>query len=353
MTIRRSTFLLIAMALVGGAALAVPLAPKDRGAQAAPRHPAAEAAGSIAVTPASMPFEAPEPPDPPEPPEPPETPDPEDDVFVFIGNRGWLGVQIADVSDEKASELHLGEAHGALVQEVEEDSPAGRAGLAAGDVIVSYQGQRVEGAAALRRMVRETPAGRTAAIGISRDGSAQTLRVKIGERPRFPHAYSWRWEGGPPGGPGAFKELEHLKEFSFPGMKGYFFGGGPRLGVAVDDLTPQLAEYFGVRSGQGVLVKEVMEDTPAAKAGVKAGDVIIRLEKDPIGEISDLHRAVREHEGKKITLTVVRSRAEKDIEVALEAPPEGSRRGPGMREMQRNIRRAEEETRRAGALIEI
>jgi len=229
------------------------------------------------------------------------------DVFVFAGSHTWLGVRIDDLSDEKAGALKLRESFGALVTSVEEGSPAARAGIAENDVVVSYQGQRVESAATLRRFVRETPEDRTVSVGVMRDGSPKTFSVKIEARSHERH-----------GIPRGFHGPDfNFKEFKFPGT--WWSGGGPRLGVSVNDLNDQLAEYFGVKSGEGALVMEVMQGTPADKSGLKAGDVIVRIDDEAIGNPGDIREALRDKAGKDVSVTVVRNRKEMTLKASLEA----------------------------------
>src|SRR5512143_2148536 len=98
------------------------------------------------------------------------------------GGSSYLGVDIADVTSERLSALKLKEEHGAEVTMVDQDAPAGKAGLKEHDVILSVNGAAVESAAQLRRMIRETPAGRVVNLGISRDGQAQTIKVQLANR---------------------------------------------------------------------------------------------------------------------------------------------------------------------------
>jgi len=267
-------------------------------------------------------WDAPEPPDPPDPPDPPEPPEgaESDGFMVFSSGMTWLGVRIEEVSESKASALKMKEPHGALVTSVEESSPAQRAGLKEDDVVISYQGERVESAASLRRFVRETPAGRNVSVGVIRDGSERTFKVTIENRS---HGRSdLRGPGGWPG----FK----FKEFKIPGMK--WVGSGPRLGVAVDELNDQLAEYFGVKAGDGVLVTEVFAGTPAEKAGIKAGDVILRVDGQRIENSGDIHDAIHDKSGKDVDVMIMRDHRETTLKVTLEPSSEGEMRSflPGV-----------------------
>jgi membrane-associated protease RseP (regulator of RpoE activity) len=101
-----------------------------------------------------------------------------------------------------------------------------------------------------------------------------------------------------------------------------FFNEGPRLGISADDLTPQLAEHLGVTQGKGVLVLEVNEGSAAEKAGLKAGDCIVKVGADPVESVSDLHRALGHNSGsdekQNVALTIVRDKHEQTLSVQLE-----------------------------------
>ncbi|MGH9804214.1 MAG: PDZ domain-containing protein [Candidatus Acidiferrales bacterium] len=249
---------------------------------------------------------------------------------VFLDGRSWLGVQISDVTAERARELKLAGEYGVVIEEVEEESPAAKAGFQAKDVILSFADERVRSAEQLRRLVRETPAGRTVPVQISRDGQTRTLQVALEAhqahmampgmrvmRPRVVMAPPA--PPATPAPPGAFW-------VETPELDLQVFTRGPMLGISGDELTPQLAEYFGVKSGKGVLVREVMAATAADKAGLKAGDVIIKVEGDAVATLGELRRALRKkREGKQVSLTIVRNRAEQNVSVELDQPQS---RGP-------------------------
>jgi membrane-associated protease RseP (regulator of RpoE activity) len=245
---------------------------------------------------------------------------------AFLDGRSWLGVHISDVNAERARELKLAGEYGVVLDEVEEDSPAAKAGLEAKDVILSFAEERVRSAEQLRRLVRETPAGRTVSVQISRNGQTRTLQVTPEAReahmgmpgmgmvrPAMPPALPI-----PPGG--FWVEAPEFNLEVHP--------GGPMLGISGDELTPQLAEYFGVKSGKGVLVREVLVATAADKAGLKAGDVIVKVDDQAVATLGELRRALRKkREGKQVTLTIVRNRAEQSVGVELDQPqPRGPHR---------------------------
>ncbi len=231
-------------------------------------------------------------------------------VFFGRGDDGsWLGVGLSDVTAEKATELKLPGEYGAVVQSVREDSPAAKAGLEKGDVILSFAGEKVRSVAELSRLVRETPPGRTVSIEASRNGRTRTLTAKLAAPPEAKWMSHFEM-------PHVEIPEVHIPNFEFNGM----FIGGPRLGISADELTPQLADYFGVKQGKGVLVREVQDGTSAQKAGLKAGDVIVKVGEKEIGSVSDLRRALRPEsdEKQKVTLTLVRDRKEQTVSVELE-----------------------------------
>jgi S1-C subfamily serine protease len=227
------------------------------------------------------------------------------------GGQAWLGVQLEDVTADRARELKLPGEYGAAVTEVREDSPAAKAGLKEKDVVLEFAGERVRSAAELKRLIRETPPGRSVPVKLSHDGQTRTVNVTLEER---------QW--GLAGPQIYMPEIPRIK------LPDFHFGfGTPSLGVSADELTPQLAQYFGVKQGKGVLVREVDSGTPAEKAGLKAGDCIVRVGSKEIGSTGDLERALVEQtrenaDGKRqVELTIVRDRHELTLKAELGRGP--------------------------------
>jgi serine protease Do len=252
-------------------------------------------------------------------------PDPDDPVFFFSAGGSWLGVQIADISGERAKELGLKEEMGAEIKAVLPGSPAAEAGLKEGDVILEYAGSRLLGVAQLTRMVHETPSGRTIRLKVFRDGATRDVPVTMKER-----------KGRGPGGRGSRRiGVPHIEvpdidveipDLDIPEIPGPPFAPSfPRLGARVEDLGDQLGEYFGVKNGDGVLVRSVRKGGPAESAGLRAGDVIVKVDEEAVADPSDLRGALRERRDAPLTLTVVRDRKEITLKVA--PPKSGHRRG--------------------------
>ncbi|HEY6291843.1 MAG TPA: PDZ domain-containing protein [Terriglobia bacterium] len=233
-------------------------------------------------------------------------------TLIEPGNQSWLGVELKDITADQAREMKVGNDFGALVGEVEKDSPAARAGLQPGDVIVEFGGEKVRSVAELRRLVDETPPGRTVQIRVRRAGNSETLSATLEARKdaTLPLVSKLRQEVWP-------RVNVPVYDFSF----GF---GAPRLGLTVDALTPQLGEYFGVQDGKGVLVREVKSGSAADKAGIKAGDCVVKLDSTPIDSANELHRALLRKQGESpgksldVTLTIVRDRKEQTLQVHLE-----------------------------------
>jgi len=219
----------------------------------------------------------------------------------------WLGVSIGDVSSDKAKELRLPAARGVLIDHVDPDGPAAKAGLKGGDVITTFGGEQVQGAAQFRRMVRETPPGRAVPITFWRDGKSQTMSVELEPRPR-PRS---RFAEGLPAMP--------MIPYPLPGN--FLIPRAPVLGIAAMDVSGQLGVYFNVPDGEGVLVTEVKENSPAAKGGLKAGDVITEVNKKRVHDLGELRAQLGENrDAKQVSLTVIRKGAQTSVTVEPQAP---------------------------------
>jgi serine protease Do len=239
-------------------------------------------------------------------------------VVVRHAGGSWLGVGLDDTE---------GDLRGAKVRSVEGDSPAEKAGLTEGDVIVRFDGEAVRSAGHLARLVGETPGGRSVPIEISRSGALQKLTATLGEgRGRLRH-FSFDMPEldiqvpDPPKVPTA-PHVWAFKGDDFGDRAFRFLVGGPRkLGIEYVEIGEQLAAFFKLAGKSGVLVSSVDADGPAAKAGMKAGDVILKLGADAIEDGDDLREAVSEAEGgSEVMLTVQRDGRPLDLKVTLATP---------------------------------
>lgn len=257
------------------------------------------------------------------------------DLQVLLQEGPQIGVTIREVTQDDVTKLKLPSQEGVIVDEVNEDSPAEKSGIKAGDVIVEFDGQKVRSLRQLTRLVRETPAGRSVKVAVIRDGRRTELSVAPEERSsrllderrtrdledRLRNLErNFRFDVAPEG------RLFTLPPELPPGAwsRGWGFGAG-RFGITVEDLTDQLAAYFGAKGG--VLVRSVNDDSPAAKAGVKAGDVITSFNGETVNSSSEFSRmAVRVKDGEVVALGILRDH--KSISLKLTA--QGTSRRPAL-----------------------
>lgn len=264
------------------------------------------------------------------------------EVVRFLGAGGArLGLSLEDVGRDDLGRLKLAEEKGALVTDVQEGSAAARAGLQVNDVVLRYHGEAVLSAGQLARMVRETPPGRTVPLEVSRDGAVQRVSATLEKRKG--HAFlpeSFDFEMPEPPERPERPELPALGEAPAPPLPPRLSGedgrhprvlrdvvrlrSPRRLGVAYQELSGQLARYFKVEDG--LLVTTVDEGSPAAQAGLQAGDVILKFAGESIGDGGDLREAVDEAKG-EVTVTVQREGRPMDLKVKLApASSRGERR---------------------------
>ncbi|HZH34205.1 MAG TPA: PDZ domain-containing protein [Pyrinomonadaceae bacterium] len=259
---------------------------------------------------------------------------------IFVGGGSFLGVQTENVTKENFGKYNLREPRGVVITKVTENSPAAQAGLREGDVIIGFEGEEIKSTSKLSRLVQEVAPDQKANVKISRAGSEQELSVTMGKRPepqfrsfgdipggaltmprmenmprmeQFPRMENMpRFESMPPGG----FEMRRLPEgdnvFVFPGT------AGRKLGVSVTSLNKQLGDYFGVAEGKGLLVESVVENSAAAKAGLKAGDVIIEIDGEAVSRQMDLTRALNKKTEGDVNLTVIRNKQRQNVRVTPE-----------------------------------
>jgi serine protease Do len=233
----------------------------------------------------------------------------------------WLGVETREVTAENVKEFKLPGERGVVIGKVLDDSPAAKAGLKDNDVVTEINGQRVEGAAQFRRMIREIPAGRNVQLTVWRKGRAQTISTTLGKMQEgrkiriskaAPQVFNFRIPEMPEVAP-------------MPGIPSIEWEGGdllmarPRLGIDAEDIGGQLGSYFGAPDGEGILVREVNPGSAAEKAGVKAGDVITSLNGDKIHGLAELRSKLAGNDGKSIKLGVLRNKSALTLDVEIPA----------------------------------
>lgn len=235
---------------------------------------------------------------------------------LFDGGS-YLGVDTRDVTADRLGPLQLKEESGVEVTMVDQDAPAGKAGLKEHDVILSINGQPVESVEQLRRMIREIPAGRLISIGISRNGQALALKAQLANRKGFgPEAGEFKFtmptvQAMPPMPP-----IPPMPDFDIP-VSIVVVHSSMRTGLMVENLTSQLADFFGAKGGKGILVRSVEKGSSAEKAGFHAGDVIVRVNDETVNDAGDFSHALRSGKDNTVRVGILRDKKEQTITLQL------------------------------------
>jgi len=249
--------------------------------------------------------------------------DEENQFVMSLEDEGgsWLGVETQEVTGEKAKDLKLSAERGVVIGKVLDDSPAAKAGLKEGDVITDVNGQHVEGTVQFRRIIRETPSGRTLQLTIWRDGRSQNVSATLGKM----QENRKQWMNATPQ-VFNFRMPEIPEVAPLPGIPSVEWDNGnlmmnrPRLGIEAEDISGQLGSYFGAPDGEGILVREVNPGSAAEKAGVKAGDVITSLNGERIHGLSELRSKMSAaSEGKTAKLGILRNKTALTLDVEIPA----------------------------------
>lgn len=218
--------------------------------------------------------------------------------------KGWLGVSVQELTPSLRDAMKVGNRQGLLITNVVRNSPADDADLRDEDVLLSFDGKTVEKADDFVRLVRNTPPDKKVKVKILRDGEERELEVTLEARKTVssPRAFAYNWSG----------DGRNIIAF-----------GRPRLGVQVQELNKDLAPYFKVEEKGGVLILDVTKESPAEKAGLKAGDVITKIDGEKITDADDLINSLRDYEeGDEAAIEYVRQGKTATLQVALESSDE-------------------------------
>lgn len=258
-------------------------------------------------------------------------------AWTLDGGGSYLGVQTEEVNKENFAKFGLREVRGVAIEKVVENSPAAAAGLQAGDVIIKFNGEEVTSSRKLTRLIGEVDPDHQAKITVLRGGNDKDYTVTLAKRPA-PKFENGNFTFSTPNGAMTmprmpampplrdlpdFKEMPQgeWKTFSVPGGQGrsmvWRAGEGRVIGIGVTPLTKQLASHFGVDGG--VMINEVRENTPAAKAGLKAGDIIVEADGQAVKSDFDLIKTVNGKKEGAVQLTFVRDGKRQSVSVTPEA----------------------------------
>ena len=253
----------------------------------------------------------------------------------------YLGVQLEEEVEQPDG--------GARITGVVEDSPAEKAGLAAGDVVIEFGGVTIRGPGALTRQIHAKAPGDKVRIRIVRDGDERTIEAELGDRAKRIRTYGYTLAPIP--------QLDYvepqidqqtrekiargLRQLEQPGVYGMagcgqgqncafglLWGGRPRLGVELVDTTPELRSHLGSEDESGVLVGKVLRGMPAEHAGLRVGDLIVRVADEPVTSVDELREALAQRGGETFSIRVIRDKKALDVEVTLPEDEDGGVTGP-------------------------
>ena len=236
---------------------------------------------------------------------------------------GYMGVLVGDVDADSVTKLRLKDTRGALITLIDHDAPAAQAGLRVNDVVLQVEGQAVENAEAFGRALREVSAGRTITMLISRDGNTQTISVELCDRKKMEHdVWNRLDQGGADSGSSgpSMSMLGGNGGGDVPSNSGFhmpLFTSTLNVGAIVEPLTSQMADYLGVQSG--LMIKQVSRKSEAETAGLKAFDVILRVNGENIATTADWDRALRANQNKPVAVTILRDRKQQNVTMQVDS----------------------------------
>jgi serine protease Do len=249
----------------------------------------------------------------------------------FVGNAairpGYLGVDVRDISSDQVSVLKVRDVHGAEIIMVDHDAPAGKCGLREHDVILQMNGQAIEGRDQVRKMLHEFAPGKTVQLIISRDGQQMTINTQMSTREEV-ERLAWEQHLTPADSQAGNDASEMAQGSALRSNSSKSFLGGvltapAYTGAMLEKMTAQLADYFGVPTGAGLLVRSVEPNSPAAVAGMHAGDVVVRAASRSISTVGDWARALK-GKNKSVPVVVLRDKKEQTLLLTLDAKKRSS-----------------------------
>lgn len=253
---------------------------------------------------------------------------PEQRGTVRSTSQSYLGIDVRDVGDDQVTTLKLKDTHGAEIIRVDHDAPAGKMGLREHDVVLQMNGVTIDDDKQLRRMMSDCPPGKMVVMVIARDGQTLTTSAAMADRAQIEHQVWLRLGTPTPNGPQAPDQALPTGDATVTSSGASNTVPASRYsrsflsslltsptytGVLLEPMRPQLAEFFGVPSGSGLLVSSVADNSPAAMAGIKAGDVVVRANSRPVTSMSHWTKMIREAKGKPVTVVILRDRQEKTL----------------------------------------
>ncbi|SNS31310.1 PDZ domain-containing protein [Granulicella rosea] len=255
---------------------------------------------------------------------------------------GYLGVDVRDVGDDQVSVLHLKDARGAEIIRVDHDGPAGKVGLREHDVVLQMNGKTINGQEQIRKMLHELGPGKAVTLVISRDGVQMTLTAQMSDRELVERqAWQQHLKGVDPGvsAEASTASVENFTTGTTPyptplhpgrGFLATILMSPAYTGAMLEMMGPQLAVFFGAPDGKGLLVRSVEPNSPAAQAGMRAGDVVLRANSLTLSKMSDWGKTIHDSRGRAVTVTVLRDKQEQTLTLVPDEKRRSSVEMPGL-----------------------
>jgi len=241
----------------------------------------------------------------------------------------YLGIEMQPLTDALREGMKY-DGDGVLVSRVKEDSPADQAGIRKGDIIVSLNSRAMKSPDELTSTIRSSKIGQNVAVTLWRNGERRSVSARLAERPD---------DLGSRDSDDDFQDLPRRIEREMGPMMHWHDDGNHtfmfrsmgrgRLGVRVESLNSDLGSYFNKADGKGAVIVEVLKDTPAERAGLKAGDVITKIGDRDINGSDDVVDALDDAPKGPVAITVMRRGQTRKVSAELEASPRAYRMGPG------------------------
>lgn len=247
-------------------------------------------------------------------------------LSIFMDGGAFLGVGTEDVSKDNMARYGMRDVRGVGVTEVVKDSPAEKAGLRKDDVILRFDGESVTSVRKLTRLISEHAPDQSVRITVSRGGAEQELTATLGKQKAdnvFGSGGPTIWKSGDNDNFRVFPNGNWPPSIGGGGNLAPFvwtLGSNRRIGVSTQSMSQQLADYFGAKDG-GVLITSVSDNSPASKAGLKAGDVITAIDGEKVKSPGDLSQGLSKKETGDVTLTIIRDRSTRTITLTPEKNP--------------------------------
>lgn len=243
-------------------------------------------------------------------------------LLLVAASQGYLGVNVRDVDPDRAQKEKISSPFGAEVVSLDHDAPAAKAGVHSGDIIQAINGQFVTDAAALTRLLRDMPVGKFIDLQIVHNAKIERVHLQLADRAALvEHAWAHHFHVPIPEPAPMVQGFAVNHSYAGDGAPSESEAPDPQayVGALVEPLTPQLAKYFGVRAGNGLLVRSVEDKSPAANAGLDAGDIIVTANGMPLETPADWVQTLRANAGHPVAIMVLRNRKVLTLSITVDA----------------------------------